>query len=65
VLELDPINPQIAARLLQAMASWRRYDTGRQGLMRTALERILEVESLSNDLYEVASKSLSGSTARS
>jgi aminopeptidase N len=60
VLELDPINPQVAARLLQAIASWRRYDIRRQGLMRAALERILEVESLSKDLYEVASKSVSG-----
>jgi aminopeptidase N len=58
VLELDPLNPQIAARLLQAMARWRRYDIGRQGLMRAALERILGTESLSKDVYEVASKSL-------
>ncbi len=59
VLELDPINPQIAARLLQAMVRWRRFDAGRQGLMCALLERILEVESLSKDVYEVASKSLS------
>jgi aminopeptidase N len=58
VLELDPVNPQIASRLLQAMVRWRRFDTARQGLMRAALERILEVENLSNDVYEVASKSL-------
>jgi len=60
VLELDPINPQIAARLLQPIVRWRRFDTGRQDLMRAALTRILEGKSLSNDLYEVASKSLSG-----
>ena len=60
VLELDPINPQIAARLLQAMARWRRFDAARQGLMRAALERILEVEDLSKDVYEVTSKSLAG-----
>jgi aminopeptidase N len=60
VIEIDPVNPQIAARLLQAIARWRRFDSARQGLMRAELERILEVEDLSKDVYEVASKSLSG-----
>jgi aminopeptidase N len=58
VLELDRINPQIAARLLRSMARWRRYDSGRQALIRTQLERILAVEGLSRDSYEIASKSL-------
>ena len=40
------------------MVRWRRFDMARQGLMRAALERILEVENLSKDVYEVASKSL-------
>ena len=40
------------------MTRWRRYDEGRQQQMRTQLERILEVEGLSNDVYEVVSKSL-------
>jgi len=60
VLELDPVNPQIAARLLQAIVRWRRFDSVRQRLMRSALERILEVADLSADVYEVASKSLIG-----
>jgi aminopeptidase N len=58
VLELDPLNPQIASRLLQAMIRWRRFDPARQALMRGELERILDVEDLSKDLYEVASKGL-------
>jgi len=58
VLELDPVNPQIASRLLQAMVRWRRFDPGRQDLMRGELERILDVEELSRDVYEVASKGL-------
>ncbi|MEA3277311.1 MAG: DUF3458 domain-containing protein [Pseudomonadota bacterium] len=58
VLELDPVNPQIASRLLQAMARWRRFDVGRQALMREQLERVVEVDGLSKDVYEVASKSL-------
>ena len=58
VLELDPQNPQIASRLLQSMARWRRYDPTRQGLMRAELERVLAAPALSKDSYEVASKCL-------
>ncbi len=58
IIDLDPLNPQIASRLLYPMTRWRRYDEGRQTLMREQLERILEVEGLSNDVYEVVSKSL-------
>ncbi len=58
VLELDPLNPQIAARLLRGLIRWRRYDTNRQSLMRTELERVLGAEALSKDVYEVASKAL-------
>ena len=57
VLTLDPMNPQIAARLLRAMARWRRYDEGRQAAMREALERVLQTE-VSKDVYEVAARSL-------
>ena len=58
VLEIDPANPQIAARLLRQMARWRRYDEQRQDLMRAELERVLAREDLSKDSYEVASRSL-------
>jgi aminopeptidase N len=58
VLALDPRNPQVAARLAQSFGRWRRYDAGRQTLMRTELDRILATPNLSRDLYEIASKSL-------
>ncbi|HEB95437.1 MAG TPA: aminopeptidase N [Sedimenticola thiotaurini] len=58
VLELDPLNPQIASRLLRVMARWRRYDPARQSLMKGQLERILGHEGLSRDVYEIASRSL-------
>lgn len=57
VLELDPANPQIAARLLRAMSRWRRYDEERQAKMRAVLEAIVATK-VSKDVYEVASKSL-------
>ena len=58
VLELDPANPQIAARLLRAMSRWRRYDPGRRGLMRGQLERVAGTAGLSKDVHEIAAKSL-------
>ena len=57
-LELDPINPQVAARLLAPLGRWRRFDAGRQAHMIAALERILAAPQLSRDVYEIASKSL-------
>ncbi len=57
-LELDPINPQVAARLLAPLGRWRRFDEGRQAKMKAALARILAAPNLSRDTYEIASKSL-------
>lgn len=58
VIELDSLNPQVAARILGALGGWRRYDAERQTLMRAALERIVAVPVLSKDSFEIASKSL-------
>jgi len=60
VLELDRLNPQVAARLVSAFTRWRRYDEHRQALMRHELERILAAKALSEDVYEIVSKSLNG-----
>jgi aminopeptidase N len=58
ILRLDPRNPQLAARMLGPMTRWRRFDPGRQRLLRGELERILTTPALSRDVYEVAAKSL-------
>jgi aminopeptidase N len=58
LIALDPINPQTAAKLTPPLGRWRRFDIGRQDLMRAALERILAVPGLSKDVFEQASKSL-------
>ena len=58
VIELNTINPQIAARLLTPLREWRRYTPDRQEKMKAALERILATENLSPDVFEIASKSL-------
>jgi aminopeptidase N len=58
IIALDPINPTIAARLVQPLGAWRRHEPGRQALMRRALERILALPGLSKNTYEMVSKSL-------
>jgi aminopeptidase N len=58
VLELDSLNPQIAARMVSPLINWKRYDTKRQKLMRQQLEVIAANKKLSKDVYELVSKSL-------
>ena len=59
VLRLDPLNPQIAARSVGVLGRWRKFDPARQELMKSELQRILESDGLSKDVFEIASKSLS------
>jgi aminopeptidase N len=58
LLKLDPLNPQTAARMSTAFETWRRYDAGRQGLIRAQLERILATRGLSRDMGEMAGRML-------
>jgi aminopeptidase N len=58
VLKLDPLNPQVAARLVKSFTHWRKHDANRQALMRTELERVAASTSVSNDVFEIVSKSL-------
>ncbi|MES2625607.1 MAG: aminopeptidase N [Pseudomonadota bacterium] len=58
VIQLNGINSQIASRQLTPLTRWRKYSSGRQELMKAQLRRIMAVENLSKDVYEVVSKSL-------
>ena len=58
VLELDKLNPQIAARLLSPFGPWRRYDIGRQALIKSQIERVLNKDGLSPGTYEIAFKTI-------
>lgn len=58
VLKLDKINPQVAARIVAPFTQWKLYDTNRQSLMKAQLQRMLENEQLSKDVFEIVSKSL-------
>ncbi|BBI61066.1 hypothetical protein HSBAA_23720 [Vreelandella sulfidaeris] len=57
VIELNRLNPEIAARLITPLTRWQRFDETRQALMRSQLERIKQ-EPLSSNVYEVVEKAL-------
>ncbi len=60
VIALDPKNPQTSAKMIPPLGRWKRFDEGRQALMKAQLERILAQPGLSRDVTEQASKSLLG-----
>tara|TARA_R110000868_G_scaffold266274_1_gene525324 strand:+ start:216826 stop:219453 length:2628 start_codon:yes stop_codon:yes gene_type:complete len=57
LIELDDINPQVAARLCAPLGKWAKYDDDRAAKMKAALDRVLAKPEISRDLYEIASKS--------
>ena len=57
-MQLDSINPQIAARLITPLTRWRKFDAERQQMMREQLRRIGDREVVSRDVSEIVVKSL-------
>ena len=57
VIELNRLNPEIAARLVTPLTRWQRFDEERQQLMRDELVRIKQ-EPLSSNVFEVVEKAL-------
>ena len=58
VASLDPSNPQIAARLLTAMRSWRSLEDVRRDHAEAMLRRIAARPSLSPDVRDIVTRSL-------
>ena len=58
IIRLDPMNPQVAARLVSPLGQWRRFDATRREAMQTELRRILAAPGLSKNTNEMASRSL-------
>jgi aminopeptidase N len=59
VIALNAINPQVAARLARSLDRWRKYAPALQGKMHAALKKVAATKSLSKDVLEVVTKSLS------
>jgi aminopeptidase N len=58
IVQLDPHNPQVAARMVSPLGQWRRFDAARQALMKRELQRILDLSGLSRNTFEMVSKSI-------
>jgi hypothetical protein len=56
VLELDAINPQLAARLARAMDRWRALAEPYRSAAREALKRVAATPDLSDDVREIVTK---------
>jgi aminopeptidase N len=56
VLQLDGLNPQVAARMVGAFRSWRSLESGRRTQARKALQRISKAKGLSSDVQEIVAK---------
>ncbi|MGB7432909.1 MAG: aminopeptidase N [Ahrensia sp.] len=55
---LDKANPQIAARLITAMRSWRSLEKGRKNKAKAALKTLAKTPNLSRDLTDMLARML-------
>ena len=58
ILAVDGFNPMLAARLVDNLGGWQRYTPELGALMKAQLERIAAHPGLSNNVQELATKSL-------
>jgi aminopeptidase N len=58
ILELDKINPQIASGLAGVYKDYGRLNEKAKALMKVELEKIVNTEGLSKNVYEIVSKIL-------
>ena len=58
VLELDAINPQVAARLARALDRWEKLVEPQRSAARDAIARVAARTDLSNDVREVVTRAL-------
>lgn len=60
VLEVDRVNPQVAARLLGAFRSYSALEPQRRTLAKSALRKVADAKGLSRDSGEIAARMLEG-----
>jgi aminopeptidase N len=58
IVAIDPLNPQVAARLARSFDRWRKFDSARRAHAQAALERIRGTAGLSKDTFEVVTRAL-------
>ena len=58
IIKLNEINPQVAARMATGFRSWKLFDAPRRAHATREMQRILAVNQLSNDVFEIISRTL-------
>ena len=58
IIHLDAVNPQVAARLTAGFEKYAKLDTIRQQAMERELQRIVNTQGLSTNVFEIASNCL-------
>jgi len=58
VIELNSLNPQVAARMARGFDRWKKFDAVRQAHARRSLERVRDSKGLSKDVAEIVGKAL-------
>jgi aminopeptidase N len=58
VLDLDPKNPQVAARLMSAFRSWRALESQRRERAEATLRRVAAMPALSPDVNDIVARTL-------
>jgi aminopeptidase N len=58
IIELDPINPQMASQLASAFNRWKQFDPKRKMGMKLQLRRIKNTPNLSTNVFEIVAKAL-------
>jgi aminopeptidase N len=61
VLALDRKNPQLSAKLLAALKSWRVLEPGRRAMAEKALQRVAAAPSRSPDVADIVQRALAAS----
>ena len=56
ILKVDPVNPQVGARMCSAFETWKRYDPKRQKLIKVQINRVLGTGSVSKDTTEMLTR---------
>ncbi|MCK9380520.1 MAG: aminopeptidase N [Sulfuritalea sp.] len=58
IIQLQAMNPQVAARLARSFDRWRQFDAGRRAHAQAALERIAACEDLARGVAEIVGNAL-------
>ena len=59
ILKIDPVNPQVGAKMCSAFETWKRYDRKRQKLIKSQIDRVLNAGSISKDAKEMLNRLIS------